>query len=265
LAIAGEAGLDEGRAHENPESADDPNAAPARALPREERDLMIAANNGHILAFDNLSGLPSWLSDALCRLASGGSFAIRQLYTDHDEVLFQAARPAILNGIEDVVCRPDLADRAIFLMLESISDEQRRPEKELWKEFELARPHLLGALLDAVAQGLRSLPRVRLRGLPRMADFALWTAACETAFWPPGTVLSAYDANRQAAVEGVSRLTLWLASCGRSSTSAAHGQEGPRIFCTPVSPQAKMRRIELQAGQEIRAPWLAGCVAARHF
>jgi len=29
----------------------------------------------------------------------------------------QAARPAILNGIEDVVTRPDLADRAIFLTL----------------------------------------------------------------------------------------------------------------------------------------------------
>ena len=52
---------------------------------------MIAANNGHLLAFDNLSGLPPWISDALCRLASGGSFAVRQLYTDDDEVLFQAA------------------------------------------------------------------------------------------------------------------------------------------------------------------------------
>ena len=28
--------------------------------------------NGHLLAFDNLSGLPPWLSDALCRIASGG-------------------------------------------------------------------------------------------------------------------------------------------------------------------------------------------------
>ena len=101
----------------------DPNVAPTRTPPREERDLMIAAHNGHILAFDNLSGLPSWLSDALCRLASGGSFAIRQLYTDCDEVLFQAARPAILNGIEDIVCRSDLADRAIFLTLEPIADE----------------------------------------------------------------------------------------------------------------------------------------------
>jgi hypothetical protein len=78
----------------------DPNAGPVRALPREERDLMIAANNGHLLAFDNLSGLPAWLSDALCRLASGGSFAFRQLYTDDEEVLFKAARPTILNGID---------------------------------------------------------------------------------------------------------------------------------------------------------------------
>jgi hypothetical protein len=34
----------------------DPNVAPVRALPRDERELMIAANNGHLLAFDNLSG-----------------------------------------------------------------------------------------------------------------------------------------------------------------------------------------------------------------
>jgi hypothetical protein len=36
----------------------DPNTAPLRALPREDRDLFIAASNGHVLAFDNVSGLP---------------------------------------------------------------------------------------------------------------------------------------------------------------------------------------------------------------
>ena len=72
-------------------------------MPREERDLFIAATNGHLLAFDNLSDIPARTSDALCRLASGGSFAIRQLYTDADEALFEAACPAILNGIEDVI------------------------------------------------------------------------------------------------------------------------------------------------------------------
>jgi hypothetical protein len=90
----------------------DPNTAPLRALPREDRDLFIAASNGHVLAFDNVSALPAWISDTLCRLATGGGFAVRQLYTDQDEVLFDATRPVILNGIEDIVTRPDLADRA---------------------------------------------------------------------------------------------------------------------------------------------------------
>ena len=104
----------------------DPNTAPLRALPRENRDLFIAASNGHVLAFDNVSGLPSWTSDTLCRLATGGGFAVRQLYTDQDEVLFDATRPVILNGIEDIVTRPDLADRAVFLTLEAIPEERRR-------------------------------------------------------------------------------------------------------------------------------------------
>ena len=78
------------------------NTAPLRALPREDRDLFIAASDRHVLAFDNVSGLRPWTSDTLCRLATGGGFAVRQLYTDQDEVLFDAARPVILNGIEDI-------------------------------------------------------------------------------------------------------------------------------------------------------------------
>ena len=181
----------------------DPSIAPVRALPREDRELFIAANNGHVLAFDNLASLPTWLSDTLCRLTSGGAFAVRQLYTDQDEVLFSAARPVILNGIEDVITRPDLADRAILLTLNPIAETQRRAEKTLWQDFELARPRILGALLDAAIQGLQSLPRVRLERLPRMADFALWAAACETAAFAVGTFEAAYWLNRRAAIDDV--------------------------------------------------------------
>ena len=181
----------------------DPNTAPLRALPREERDLFIAAINGHVLAFDNVSALPVWISDTLCRLATGGGFAVRQLYTDQDEVLFEATRPVILNGIEDIVSWPDLADRGVFQTLEQIPEEHRRAEKELWATFELERPHILGALLSAVAHGLKRLPETRLEKLPRMADFALWATACETALWPAGTFWSAYCGNRDEAVEGV--------------------------------------------------------------
>src|SRR5262245_38013970 len=163
---------------------------------------MIAANNGYLLAFDNVSGLPIWLSDALCRLASGGGFAVRRLYTDDEEVLFDATRPILLNGIEDVISRPDLGDRAIFLTLAPIGEGQRRSENELWREFEIARPGILGALLDAMVHGLRAVSCVHFDRLPRMADFALWAAACETA-WAAGTFARAYAANRRIAVEGM--------------------------------------------------------------
>jgi len=181
----------------------DPSVAPVRALSWEERELFIAAHNGHVLAFDNLTGLPAWLSDTLCRLTSGGAFAVRQLYTDQDEVLFTAARPVILNGIEDVITRPDLADRAILLTLDPITEAQRRPERTLWREFDLARPQILGAILDAAAHGLQAMPGVRLERLPRMADFALWATACETARWPAGSFEDAYWNNRHTAVESV--------------------------------------------------------------
>src|SRR5262249_34872343 len=125
------------------------------------------ASNGHVLAFDNVSGLPAWISDTLCRLATGGGFAVRQLYTDQDEVLFDATRPVILNGIEEMVARPDLADRAVFLTFEPIPEERRLPEQDLRTAFEPERPRILGALLDAVVEGLKRLPETRLEKLPR--------------------------------------------------------------------------------------------------
>jgi hypothetical protein len=203
LAVAGEQGSAKTVLSKLLKTLIDPHAAPVRALARDERELMIAATHSHLLAFDNLSGLPAFLSDALCRLASGGSLAVRRLYTDEDEMLFQAARPILLNGIENVISRADLADRAIFLTMAPIADERRRSEAELWREFERVRPAILGALLDAVAHGLRTLPRVRLDRLPRMADFAIWATACETAFWSSGTFVHCYEANRRASMEDV--------------------------------------------------------------
>ena len=203
LALAGEQGSAKTVTCKLLKALIDPGIAPVRTAPREERELMIAANSAHMLAFDNVSGLPAWLSDALCRIASGGSLAVRQLYTDDAEVLFESARPILLNGIEDIIVRPDLADRAIILTLPPISDEQRRPEAELKSDFDRLRPGISGALLDVVAHGLTRRSDMHLTSLPRMADFALWSAACETALWPAGTIARAYRANRQAILEGV--------------------------------------------------------------
>src|SRR5207253_279153 len=77
----------------------DPNVADLRSCPRKEHDLVLAAVNGWIVGLDNVSRLPDWLSDALCRLSTGAGFGTRQLYTDADESLFAAKRPILLNGI----------------------------------------------------------------------------------------------------------------------------------------------------------------------
>jgi hypothetical protein len=203
LALRGEEGTGKSTLVRIIRSLVDPNKVPLRSLQREERDLYIAASNGHLLCYDNVSTLPSWLSDALCRLATGGGFAIRMNYTDQDEVLIDATRPALLNGIEDFVARADLADRCIFIHLAPITGDERRDEAELKAGFEAERPAILGALLDAVAHGLREWPRTRLREKPRMADFARWAAACEGAMFKPGDFEDAYGGNRQTAVADV--------------------------------------------------------------
>jgi hypothetical protein len=66
----------------------DPSVAPLRTTPRNEHDLYIAAENGHVVAFDNISDLKPWLSDALCRLSTGGGFGTRTLYENREQELF---------------------------------------------------------------------------------------------------------------------------------------------------------------------------------
>jgi hypothetical protein len=87
---------------------------------------MIAAKNGWVISLDNLSHIPVWLSDALCRLATGGAFGTRQLYENTEEVLIEAKRPVILNGIEELTTRGDLLDRSLVLTLPAIPDDKRR-------------------------------------------------------------------------------------------------------------------------------------------
>ena len=201
LACTGEQGTGKSLTADMLRSLLDPKTAGLRSLPRDTRDLYVAAMNGHVLVFDNLSGIPPEISDCLCRLSTGGGFATRSLYTDDDEVLFDGQRPVALTSITDVADRSDLADRLVIIRLEVIPDEKRRPETELRRAFDAARPRILGALLDVVAHGILNLPNVRLNRSPRMADYAAWIRACETAIWQAGMHLAAYEANRGEAVD----------------------------------------------------------------
>jgi hypothetical protein len=178
----------------------DPASPALRSSPRNEQDLMIAAATNRIVAFDNISGISAEMSDQLSRLATGGGIGTRQLYTNTEEILFEATRPILINGIDAMATRGDLADRSIVLSLPAIDAEKRKDEESFWKDFGAARPKLFGALLSVVGEVLRIVPSIQLASKPRMADFARWGVAVEEALeWPEGSFLRAYERSRRNA------------------------------------------------------------------
>ena len=202
LVAKGEQGAGKSTACRVISSLIDPRTSALRGVPREVRDLTAAARNSWLVCFDNLSRLPEDLADAACRLATGGGFGGRQLYSDHDEAIFDATRPLVFNAIPDLgTARPDFLDRALIVEFLSIPPEMRRDEGRYWSEFSELQPRILGKpLLEAAVTGLRNLPRIRVERPPRLADFALWASACEEALgMKPGEALAACRTNSAAA------------------------------------------------------------------
>ncbi len=172
------------------------------APPKDERDLLIRAQKSRVLAYDNLSGLSPALADAFCRLSTGGGLQTRQLFTDGDEFMFEATRPVILNGIDRLVARADLADRSIVLHLPTIPETARVQESELERKFEQALPGILGSILSGVSVALANRDAVELPRTPRLADFATWATASEPGLgFPEGSFLAAYRDNRSETVQ----------------------------------------------------------------
>lgn len=178
----------------------DPSSADTRSAPRDVRDLQIAASNEWLPIFDNLSRIPEWLSDGFCCLSTGGGMRTRELYSDGDEIIFSTMRPMILTSITEVVQRPDLLDRSLIYNLPDIERKKRKPEKQLWQEFDAARPGILGALLDAVSCAIRNEDSVMIDEPSRLADFERWATAAEPAMGlKPGTFVRAYRRNQKSA------------------------------------------------------------------
>ena len=134
--------------------------------------------NGYIFAVDNLSSLPAWFSDQLCRLATGtGAIGGRALYTNTDLASFVACRPIILNGIPAFVEREDLSDRAMHIVLPEIPADKRQDDDTFWAKFNKKLPEIIGAIFSAVAKAQQNWDKVVLTELPRMSNFAKWAVA----------------------------------------------------------------------------------------
>jgi hypothetical protein len=157
----------------------DPSAAPVQAPPSDVPGWVMTAQGAWVVAIDNLSGVPAWLSDALCRAVTGDGLVKRTLYSDSSLTVVTFRRCIILTAIDAGALRGDLAERLLTVELERIDPTKRRADAELRAAFARAHPRVLGALLDLVAQVLARLDTVQVDELPRMADFARVLAAVD--------------------------------------------------------------------------------------
>ncbi|MFN0134988.1 MAG: hypothetical protein ACKVS9_02605, partial [Phycisphaerae bacterium] len=159
----------------------DASPSPLRSVPRDSEAWAMAANGSWVVAIDNVSMIPHWWSDALCKAVTGDGWCRRALYTDSQLAVVCFRRCIILNSIDTGALRGDLGDRLLLVDLDRIEPTRRRREAEMQAEFDAARGAILGGLLDLTVRVLRELPNVEPERLPRMADFACILAACDQA------------------------------------------------------------------------------------
>lgn len=201
LEITGEQGSAKSTTQEVLRLFVDPSKVMLRAAPKSVEDIYIAANNSHLISFENLSKINPEMSDALCVVATGGGYASRTLYTNQDETVLSAHNPVVLNGINKVVTRPDLVDRVVSIDLPVI--KRRIDEAEHSKMIESSASLIFGGLLDLFSETLSLINSISIdpEKLPRMADFTVLGEAMSRALGnPPDTFLNLYIERRKESV-----------------------------------------------------------------
>lgn len=155
----------------------DPSIIDVLTLPRNERERIQQLDHHWCAFYDNVTKLPYWMSDTLCRAATGGGFSKRELYTDDSDITYSFMRCLGVNGINIAAQRGDFLDRSLLTGLQDIPKTRRRTEKQLLTEFEGCKAEILGGFLDTLVKAIQLYPSVNPKGLFRMADFTRWGCA----------------------------------------------------------------------------------------
>jgi hypothetical protein len=198
LGVFGEQGTGKSTASRTLVSLVDPSPVPLRKPPRDADSWVTAAAGSWVVGLDNMSTIPDWLSDSLCRACTGDGDVRRALYTDGGLAVFAFRRVILLNGIDVGSLRGDLAERTMAISLDRITERRRRTESELDAQWHQLHPHLFGALLDLAASVKAVSSTLRLESSPRMADFALVLAAVDKVLGTTGIARYAEQATTMA-------------------------------------------------------------------
>lgn len=150
----------------------DPSKAATRPLPSNDDSWYSQVSASWVVSFDNLSYLPRWQQDAMCRTVTQDSFAKRALYTNEHLVVKTYRACIIITGIDLGSIQGDVSERMACIELEPIDANNRRSEADINRHWNIARPYALSALFSLVAKVLDIYDDIELDAAPRMADFA---------------------------------------------------------------------------------------------
>ena len=159
----------------------DPSDAILKTQPSNQEHWTTLASNCWVIVLDNVSSIPAWMSDSLCKGVTGEGLVKRTLYTNNEVTLLKVKRVIMLTSIDAGALRGDLGERLVLVDLEPIHETKRKTDKELNRMYDAAQPAILGALLDLLVQVMSKLETVKVPRLPRMADFAKVLAAMDAA------------------------------------------------------------------------------------
>ena len=174
----------------------DPSSLQVLTFPSNINDLVQQLSHHWMALYDNVTKLPEWLSDTLCRAVTGEGFSKRELYTDDEDVIYSFQVCVGLNGINIPAQKADLLDRSIIFTLERINPENRKDEKTFWSNFEQDLPVILGGIFNVISKTLATLPTIQISKLYRMADFTKLGCAIALALgYEQDDFLSAYEEN----------------------------------------------------------------------
>jgi hypothetical protein len=172
----------------------DPSVIGVQRMPSDEKDLAIAVQHAHVVAFDNVRGFKSSISDLFCIVSTGGQVTSRRLYTDAEQIVIHLHGALVLNGIHSFVTQSDLAQRCLTLQLLPIPDEKRQSDPDMLRNLEADLPAIQRGLFDLIAAIFEHLPTVKVEKTERMIDFVRWLAAMEVAHGvPPGVYQREYS------------------------------------------------------------------------
>ena len=179
LALSGEQGTAKSTTGRTLVSLIDPSPAPLRAAPKDARAWTVQAAASWTVMLDNVSSIPAWFSDTLCKAVTGDGMVERALYTDDDVNVLSFKRVIGMTTIDAGAMRGDLAERLLMVELDPIPAGNRRTDDDVNAAYQAAAPAILGAILDLTAKVLDYLPTVQVAELPRLADFAKILAAID--------------------------------------------------------------------------------------